>query len=1131
MNKTFKTIWNDVRRCYIVTNEAQKSHGKPSKSAVALAVATTAVLFSGVASAAYTTPLNDSYKGDTGYVASSQEEMTGAVESWRTQEYQRNWGLDAQNAAYAYALGYHGQGVKVGQMDSGILKGHTELTGDRWHAVSASGEYTHDGVRYPQGPEEDSNEVDTNTYKAGEKFAVDGYYNPEFNDNHGTGCAGVYAGNRDGQGMHGVAWGSEFYSANTGGTDNSNYGPFPDYGFFKAGYDALVDAGVKIINNSWGTNLKQVDENGNNVTYYYSGPELTTVNDIEYEYFMFKKNYNEGPSFVDAAWDAVKGNDVIQAFSAGNNMRANPYHRGIYPYFNPEAENQWLVVSGLEQVSQYSDPDHYKVKDNYNEAGYAKYWTMSAPGLNGYTSNISGGYGGYSGTSMATPFVSGAFAVLASRYTDMTAVQVRQVLLTTAHHLNPDGTTIEGWENADGTPLEEGQVSDRMGWGVPNLKEGMYGLGQLFIHFDYNLATNPLDVWSNNISQVALDQRYAEDIEWLKSVTKDGTIDGEVVVSDNPDDYKLTNTSTAEATPDHQEHNYDLAGIKDKNVSLEQAKKWRLEYYQKRAQAIRDKIANGEYNGALTKRGAGTLVMTGNNTYRGGTTVEEGTLLGFAESFGVTGEDASATANGKVTVNGGIFGVMNKYNDTFTMRGELTSNADADHSVDVTINAGGTYGVVAGQDVEVGTLTFKDGAGVTVVSTDTDVLTEAYNGEAQTGTVTAEKLEGADLALANPDYAFFKTDIKHEGNKLSATITRDKDVSVASYANSDVGEAVGQVINGATDSAIFASMVGGTKDQVRSTMDSLGSDIYLSAQNASIVNSLSVARAVKDQAIGIGEGRHVEMKDGTARLWATGIGSWSDVDYGTSMDVDTYAGFVGGEVDVTDNTKVGVFFGYGSTDFDASHYGKIESDDIHFGLYGETAFELANVTYGIVHTNQDRDVSRTINVMGQIGGANVNADADITQVFAEAAYTGFNTDKYAVEPYFGLSYMHIKTDSIEQSVGGMSFDTDVDNANLAVTTLGVRGAVPFTVGSVGMQVKGDVAWNHFFGDNEAEGKMRIGDAGFAKIKGEKLDNMATVGLGVEAQLTKDTTFGLSYTGAFDGDITSHGVGANLRINF
>ena len=1130
MNKTFKTIWNDVRRSYIVTNEAQKSHGKPSKSVVALAVATTAVLFSGLANAAYTTPLNDSYKGDTGYVASSHEEMADAVESWRTEEYLKNWGLDAQKAAVAYALGYHGQGVKVGQMDSGILKTHTELSGDRWHAVSASGEYTHDGERYPQYAYPDSS-ADTSPYKAGEKFDLDGYYNSEFNDNHGTGCAGVYAGNRDGQGMHGVAWGSEFYSANTGGTDDSNYGPFPDYGFFKAGYDALVDAGVKIINNSWGTNLKQVDENGNILDYYHSGPELTTTKDIEYEYFMFKRNYNEGPSFVDAAWDAVKGKDVIQAFSAGNNDRATPYHRGLYPYFNPEAENQWLVVSGLRQVNQSSDPNNYELEDNFNEAGYAKYWTMSAPGQNGNTSNISGGYGGYSGTSMATPFVSGAFAVLASRYTDMSAVQVRQVLLTTANHKNSDGTDMEGWANVDGSTPKEGEVSDRMGWGVPDLEKGMYGLGQLFMHFDYNLATNPLDVWSNNISQVALDQRYAEDIAWLKSVTKDGTIDGEIVVSDNPDDYKLTNTSTGEANKDGQEHNYDLAGVDNKNVTLEEAKKWRLEYYQKRAQAIRDKLANDGYNGSLTKRGAGTLVMTGNNTYRGGTTVEEGTLLGFAESFGVTGDDASATANGKVTVNGGIFGVMNKYNDTFTMKGELTSNAD--HSVDATINAGGTYGVVAGQDVEVGNLTFKEGAGVTVVSTDTDVLKTAYEGKAQSGSVTAEKLEGADVVVAKPDYAFFQTNITvdDQANKITATITRDEDATVASYANTDAGVSIGNVIDGARDSAIFGALVGGTKDQVRSTMDSLGSDIYLSAQNASVVNALSVARAVKDQAIGIGEGRMVGMKDGTARLWATGIGSWSDVDYGSSMDVDTYAGFVGGEVDVTDNTKVGVFFGYGSTDFDAGHYGKIESDDIHLGIYGETAFSLANVTYGIVHTNQDRDVSRPMNVMGVIGGADTNADADITQVFAEAAYTGFNTDKYAVEPYFGLSYMHIKNDSIDQSVGGMSFDTKVDNANLAVTTLGVRGAVPFTAGSVDMQVKGDVAWNHFFGDTEAEGKMRVADAGFAKIKGEELSNMATVGLGVEAKLTKDTTLGVSYTGAFDGDITSHGIGANLRINF
>ena len=97
-------------------------------------------------------------------------------------------------------------------MDSGILTTHKELSGDRWHTVAASGEFTHDGERYPQYAYGRTPQ-DTGKYKKGDKFTVDGAYKAGVNDNHGTGCAGVYAGNRDGSGMHGVAWGSDFYSA------------------------------------------------------------------------------------------------------------------------------------------------------------------------------------------------------------------------------------------------------------------------------------------------------------------------------------------------------------------------------------------------------------------------------------------------------------------------------------------------------------------------------------------------------------------------------------------------------------------------------------------------------------------------------------------------------------------------------------------------------------------------------------------------------------------------------------------------------------------------------------------------------------------------------------------------------
>lgn len=366
MNRVFKTKWSVAHQEYVVTDEKHTTKTKSTKSAVALAVA--AMMFAaGTASASFV---------DTSFVADNPFVFQQAKKSFETAEYQKNWGLSAMKASSAYALGYHGQGVKVGMMDSGFLTTHQELSGDRWHTVKAEGNYSQSGERYPQYAY-GSKPKDPVKYNKGDKFSVDGAYNPDFNDNHGTGCAGVYAGNRDGVGMHGVAWGSEFYSANTGGTDDTNYGPFPDYNFFKAGYDALVASGVKIINNSFGTNLKQVDENGNILDYYHSGPELTTVNDIEYEYFLFKKQYNnndadpelKGKSFVDAAWDAVKDKDVIQVFTNGNNDRANPYHRALYPYFNPEAEAQWIAIAGLRQMDKNTDPDNYKLEANFNEAG------------------------------------------------------------------------------------------------------------------------------------------------------------------------------------------------------------------------------------------------------------------------------------------------------------------------------------------------------------------------------------------------------------------------------------------------------------------------------------------------------------------------------------------------------------------------------------------------------------------------------------------------------------------------------------------------------------------------------------------------------------------------------------------
>jgi subtilisin family serine protease len=82
-----------------------------------------------------------SYPGDPGFVATSPADLDAAEASWETPEYLSSWGLTAQNASTAYALGYYGQGVTVGIMDSGVQAENQEFQGGRFIPVVQEGVY------------------------------------------------------------------------------------------------------------------------------------------------------------------------------------------------------------------------------------------------------------------------------------------------------------------------------------------------------------------------------------------------------------------------------------------------------------------------------------------------------------------------------------------------------------------------------------------------------------------------------------------------------------------------------------------------------------------------------------------------------------------------------------------------------------------------------------------------------------------------------------------------------------------------------------------------------------------------------------------------------------------------------
>lgn len=1124
MNRVYKTKWSAAHQQYVVTDEHHATKGKAAKSTLAIAVAS--IMMATGAQAAYMEP---------GFVAENSTQVTEAQKSFETSEYQKDWGLTAMHASKAYALGFNGKGVTVGVMDSGaLLNIHPDLTGDRFSVSSAKGEYGTVGNRYPQAVDKDAGKVG-NLFKPGDKFDIDGNWKEGVNDSHGTHVTGTVGGNRDGSEFHGVAWGSNIIVGNTGATDDNNYGPFQDYQYFKAAWGDLADKVAKangkrggVINNSWGTNTRVVDQKDKGHDGYNTGVHLNvnTEAETDYEFMLFAKRYGsfdtvpnngivDNNSFVYAAYEAVKDRNIVQIMTTGNRDMKNPYYRALYPLYNPAAEKHWIAVAGLKQGSKAGS---YELIKNFNEAGQGKWWTVAAPGNGIYSSTTDDhgnpGYASWGGTSMAAPHVAGAMGVLMSRYDQMNALQVRDVMFTTANHKNADGSNMEGWTDVNGTVRKDGEVSDRMGWGVPDLDKGMYGPGQFLGKFEYNMAKDSLDVWSNDISNVALDQRKAEDDAWM-TATKNGTelAYGDIITGK---DFVVKDGDGEVTESDRTSH-----------IVGEHEKATLLAAYAERAQAIKDKRANG-YKGTLVKQGEGTLIMTGNNSYAGTTTVEGGTLLAFAESIGT---------DNKVTVKtGGTFGVLSSYNDQFTMKGHLYSKEATTNTLEIDLSQGGKLYVDAGSNVKVQKVTFGSNKVISVglAGADTETLVKAWNSKEAAVTGSFEVTDGQNVfdsvTTKNMDVksVFFKLGQTTVGDKkIDVKMEKNADVTFEQFASTANEQKIAAAIEASGNKLTGEILSAKTENEIRDTYRALDDDFYATARNALVVNATAVSRTVMDQARGMGEGRSAEVDNGRARIWAAGIGHWGEAE-GTknTMDVDFRTGFLGAEALVLDNTKFGAFFGYGTTDY-KSGLNKIDGEDKHFGVYGLTDIGNVTMTYGVAYTDEDRDTVRVMNT-------NVNQhseNASVLQGFVEGAYN-FDLSVAKVSPYVGFTWARVETDAVTDHMDTNSYKTDEIKDDIQIATLGVRTSVPFAMGNMPVALTADLGWSHYFGDTEGLVNVQMGEGGkFAAIEGSELKDQANLGLGIVVQVAKHATVGVSYSGSWGSDINTHGIFANVRFNF
>jgi len=268
---------------------------------------------------------------------------------------------------------------------------------------------------------------------------------PMDDNNHGTHCSGTVGGEGNNSiGVAGVCWQvrimalKAFSAAGSGGTADE---------ISSIQYATLM--GAQVMSASWG-------------------------------------GYGYSQALKDAI-DAAGAAGIIFVAAAGNSATDND----IIPHY-PSSYTSENIVAVMAT-------DHNDIRSSFSSYGLTSV-DLAAPGTDILSCVIGGGYEFFNGTSMATPHVAGACALLLSAHPTLTVAEIKRALLSTVDVVVPGLCVSGGRLNLEGALLSLGPRSPLMVY--TNYLTGGNGNGMIDFNECNNLSLVLTNVGTTNITGI-----------------------------------------------------------------------------------------------------------------------------------------------------------------------------------------------------------------------------------------------------------------------------------------------------------------------------------------------------------------------------------------------------------------------------------------------------------------------------------------------------------------------------------------------------------------------------------------------------------------------------------------------------
>lgn len=559
--------------------------------------------------------------------------------------------------------------------------------------------------------------------------------------------------------------------------------------------------------------------------------------------------------------------------------------------------------------------------------------------------------------------------------------------------------------------------------------------------------------------------------------------------------------------------------------------------------------------GNLVKVGAGTLTLSGANTYTGFTEVRGGALVITGSIASNTSVFANAILGGTGTIFGNLTvnanGILAPGTSIGTLRvnGNVTFNNNAVYRVEVSpaaadrVNATGNVQINGGivQVSSTGTTSFGNGRNFTIL----------------TGAARSGQFSGV-----TESFAFYDASLDYTATSVILQLTRNATMFSDLALTPNQFAVAGALDAAAANTALLTFLLGLTDEQVRAALHLLSGELHATMAGAlidetSLLRNTIFSRLRNTAFTGFGGTLGYLSEQNEAALayaptrrgdpfgalrpaaerghefWAQAFGSWARQDSdGNAADARrNTGGFVAGlDRALQDGIRAGFAAGFSTTSANVPlRQSRAQADTFHLAAYLSKTDGQWSYRTGASLSIHGVDADRTAL------GNTLRSDylALTGQIFGEVA-RAYSWRELAIEPFVNAALVYNRIGSFTETGGLGALTTSGSDNVLGYTTAGLRFATQYRMQNGMLLIpRGMLAWQHAIGSLAPEATFAFQNTGTSfTVAGTPLArNTLLAETGFDVRVAPNTTFGFTYAATLAEDVQAHSIRGRFERRF